>query len=102
MFDEPPGMNERGNLSNLFDCEQERAVSALRQQARSLEAKSFRCMKVDPSVGTGVLRPPSFVFFLDDGRALAWFDEAHPYVVHPCFADLCAMHGLRRALVHAA
>jgi hypothetical protein len=86
----------------LFASEQERAVSSLRRQARSLEAKSFRCMKVDPTPEAGTLPPPRFVFFLDDGRALAWFDEVHPYVVHPSFADLCAMHGLRAALVHAA
>jgi hypothetical protein len=102
MSDEPPGSSQSSNLSNLFGSDQERAVAALRRQARSLEAKSFRCIKVDPTIGTGVLRTPSFVFFLDDGRALAWFDETHPYVVHPCFADLCAMHGLRAALVHAA
>ena len=103
MSDEPPGAcNQGSNISKLFGSEQERAVASLRRQARSLEAKSFRCMKVDPTIGTGVLRTPSFVFFLDDGRALAWFDETQPYVVHPCFADLCAMHGLRAALVHAA
>jgi hypothetical protein len=77
-------------------------VSSLRRQARSLEAKSFRCMSVDPTPNAGALPPPRFVFFLDDGRALAWFDEVHPYVVHPSFADLCDMHGLRAALVHAA
>jgi len=95
-------MYKGSNLSDIFDSEKERALSSLRRQARSLEAKSFRCMTVDPTNKTGVLRAPSFVFFLDDGRVLAWFDEAHPYVVHPCFADLCRMHGLRPALVHAA
>jgi len=99
--DDRPGASN-STLSNLFGSEQERAVSALRRQARSLEAKSFRCMKVDPTFVSGALPAPHFVFFLDDGRALAWFDEAHPYVVHPSFDDLCQMHGLLPALVHAA
>ena len=89
-------------ISNLFGAEQERATRALRRQARALEAKSFRCMKVDPSLVCGALPAPRFVFFLDDGRALAWFDETQPYVVHPSFEDLCEMHGLMPALVHAA
>ena len=101
MSDEPPGCTS-STLSSLFATEQERAVCALRRQARSLEAKSFRCVKVDLEASAGALPIPHFVFFLDDGRALAWLDEAHPYVVHPSFADLCAMHGLRPALVHAA
>jgi len=101
MSNEPPGSTNRSSLA-LFGTEQERAVLALRRQARSLEAKSFRCMKVDPTTAVGPLPAPHFVFFLDDGRALAWLDEAHPYVVHPSFADLCDMHGLRPALVHAA
>ncbi|MET0795050.1 MAG: hypothetical protein ABW061_26265 [Polyangiaceae bacterium] len=99
--DQPPGANP-STLSNLFDSEQERATGALRRQARSLEAKSFRCMQVDPTLVSGALPAPHFVFFLDDGRALAWYDEAHPYVVHPSFNDLCQMHGLLPALVHAA
>jgi hypothetical protein len=102
MSNEPPGSTNRSSLATLFTTEQERAVSALRRQARSLEAKSFRCMKVDPTTAVGPLPAPHFVFFLDDGRALAWLDETHPYVVHPSFADLCTMHGLRPALVHAA
>jgi hypothetical protein len=97
---EPPG--DHSTLSSLFGSEQERAARSLRRQARSLEAKSFRCMKVDGALGSGALPVPQFVFFLDDGRALAWFDEEHPYVVHPSFDDLCEMHGLRPALVHAA
>ncbi|MEI9949854.1 MAG: hypothetical protein WDO74_12950 [Pseudomonadota bacterium] len=100
--DEPPGASNRSTLSSLFDSEQERATRSLRRQARSLEAKSFRCMKVDPTLVSGALPAPHFVFFLDDGRALAWFDEAHPYIVHPSFNDLCRMHGLLPALVHAA
>jgi len=99
--DEPPG-NHPSTLSTLFGSEQERAACSLRRQARSLEAKSFRCMKVDRSLVSGPLPAPHFIFFLDDGRALAWFDEAHPYVVHPSFDDLCQMHGLLPALVHAA
>ena len=99
--DYPPGASN-STLSTLFGSEQERAVSALRRQARSLEAKSFRCMKVGPTFVCGALPAPHFVFFLEDGRALAWFDEAYPYVVHPSFDDLCQMHGLLPALVHAA
>ena len=102
MVNEPPGSAYSPTLLALFGSEQERAVSSLRRQACSLEAKSFRCMKVDTAVEQGALPTPRFVFFLDDGRALAWFDEAHPYVVHPSFADLCDMHALRPALVHAA
>jgi hypothetical protein len=100
--DEPPGASNHSILSNLFGSEQERAACALRRQARSLEAKSFRCMKVDPALASGTLPAPHFVFFLDDGRALAWYDETQPYVVHPSFNDLCEMHGLLPALVHAA
>ena len=48
MSAKPPGAcNQGSNLSDLFGSEQERAIAALRRQARSLEAKSFRCMKVD-------------------------------------------------------
>jgi len=100
--DEPPGTCNSSTLSNLFGSDQERAVCSLRRQARSLEAKSFRCMQVDPTPGSGALPAPHFVFFLDDGRALAWYDETHPYVVHPSFNDLCEMHGLLPTLVHAA
>ncbi|HEY0466892.1 MAG TPA: hypothetical protein VGC79_21960 [Polyangiaceae bacterium] len=100
--DEPPGTSNPSTRSSLFGSEQERATLSLRRQARSLEAKSFRCMKVDATLVSGALPAPHFVFFLDDGRALAWFDEAHPYVVHPSFDDLCEMHGLLPALVHAA
>ena len=102
MSNEPPGASNHSTLSNLFDSEQERAACALRRQARSLEAKSFRCMKVDQTLMAGALPAPHFVFFLDDGRALAWVDETHPYVLHPSFADLCRMHGLEAAWVHAA
>jgi hypothetical protein len=102
MFNEPPGANNHSSISSLPSSEQERAVSSLRRQARSLEAKSFRCVEVDPASCAGALPAPHFVFFLDDGRALAWLDETHPYVVHPSFADLCDMHGLKAALVHAA
>jgi hypothetical protein len=102
MSNDPPGSMNRSVLSPLFGTEQERAVSSLRRQTRSLEAKSFRCMQVDAPAEPGALRAPRFAFFLDDGRALAWFDEAHPYVVHPSFVELCSMHGLRPALVHAA
>ena len=104
--DEPPGNPMHSPLTNPCpfgtDTEEERATGSLRKQARALEAKSFRCMKVDPTNRCGALPTPHFVFFLDDGRALAWFDEAHPYVVHPCLDDLCQMHGLLPALVHAA
>ena len=96
------GPSNCANVADFFLCGQERAVSSLRRQARSLSAKSFRCMRVDPTPETGALPPPRYVFFLDDGRALAWFDEVQPYVVHPSFVDLCNMHGLRAALVHAA
>ena len=102
MLNEPPGIDSPVSVTALFGDEQERAVASLRRQARSLEAKKFRCMRVDRTRSVGALPPPHFVFFLDDGRALAWFDESHPYVVHPSFADLCQMPGLGSALVHAA
>jgi hypothetical protein len=102
MSNEPRGSSNRSNLSALFGSEQERATQSLRRQARSLEARSFRCMQVDDCAGSGPLPTPHFVFFLDDGRAIAWFDESHPYVVHPSFPDLCSMHGLRPAVVRAA
>ena len=59
-------------------------------------------MKLDLGAPTGTLPPPSWVFILDDGRALAWFGGDRPYVVHPSFSDLCHLHGLSGALVHAA
>ena len=100
--DRPPGVSNYSTLSSLFDPEQERAIRSLRRQAHALEAKSFRCMKVDATVVSGALPAPHFVFFLDDGRALAWYDETRPYVVHPSFDDLCDMHRLLPELVHAA
>jgi len=102
MSNEPPGESSRSTVSNLFDPEQERAMACLRKQVRLLRTASLHCMKVALDTGVGALPVPRLVFFLDDGRALAWFDEARPYVVHPSFADLCAMHGLRGALVRAA
>lgn len=102
MFNEPPGTSGCSRISEFSSSEEERAASSLRRQARSLEAKTFRCVKVDPASCAGALPAPHFVFFLDDGRALAWVDETHPYVVHPSFADLCDMHGLKATLVNAA
>jgi hypothetical protein len=86
----------------MFDPEQERAICCLRKQARLLRSASFRGMKLDLPAPAGALASPRWVFILDDGRALAWFGESRPYVVHPSFIDLCHMHGLRGALVHAA
>jgi hypothetical protein len=78
------------------------ALGVVQGQSASVERESFRCMKVDPTLVSGALPAPHFVFFLDDGRALAWYDESHPYVVHPSFNDLCEMHGLLPVLVHTA
>ncbi|HTA88826.1 MAG TPA: hypothetical protein VK745_04600 [Polyangiaceae bacterium] len=102
MFNEPPGEMSRSTVSNLFDAEQERATACLRKQLRRLSTASLSCAKVELNAGAGALPPPRLVFLLDDGRALAWFGEARPYVVHPSFADLCAMHGLLGTLVRAA
>lgn len=102
MSNEPPGEVSRATVSSIFDREQERATVSLRKQLRVLRTASLRCVRVALSAGVAPLPPPRLVFFLDDGRALAWFGEARPYVVHPSFADLCAMHGLRGALVRAA
>jgi len=102
MSNDPPGASVHADIPSPLRSEQERAALALRRQARSLEAKSFRCMTVEPASVSGSLPPPHFVFFLDDGRALAWFDEEHPYIVHPSFDDLCEMHALLPALLHAA
>jgi hypothetical protein len=86
----------------MFDPEQERAIRYLRKQARILRTASFRGMKLELTAPAGASASPSWVFILDDGRALAWFGENRLYVVHPSFTDLCEMHGLRKALVHAA
>ena len=102
MSNEPPGVSNRSPVSNLFDPEREHAIGCLRKQSRTLSAANFRGMKLDPTAGAGVLPPPRWVFILDDGRALAWFGETCPYVVHPSFSELCEMHGLRGGLVHAA
>jgi len=102
MSNEPPGVSTRSNVSNMLDPEQERAICSLRKQARILRTAGFRGMKLDLSTPPGAFPAPRWVFVLDDGRALAWFGEARPYVVHPSFADLCHMHGLQGALVHAA
>jgi hypothetical protein len=102
MSNEPPGANTRSTVSNMFDPEQERAILCLRKQARILGTASFRSMKLDPAAPAGAFSLPSWVFILDDGRALAWFGENRPYILHPSFTDLCEMHGLRGPLVHAA
>lgn len=100
--DEPPGSTNAALISSRLGSEAEQATLCLRKQARALEATSFRCMKVDATTDRGLLPTPHFVFFLEDGRALAWIDASHPFVVHPCLADLYRMHGLNDALVHAA
>jgi hypothetical protein len=102
MSNEPPGANARSAVSNLFDPEQERAICCLRKHARILRSANFRGLKLDLPAASSALASPHWVFILDDGRALAWFGENRPYVVHPSFDDLCEMHGLRGALVHAA
>jgi hypothetical protein len=86
----------------MFDPEQERAIRCLRKQARILRTASFRGMKLELTAKAGAFSSPSWVFILDDGRALAWFGENRPYILHPSFTDLCEMHRLRGALVHAA
>jgi hypothetical protein len=101
MSNEPPGVSSRF-VSSIFGAEQAVALSCLRKQARVLRTASFHGVSVELTAGRGALSPPRLVFLLDDGRALAWFGEARPYVVHPSFGDLCDMHGLRDALVHAA
>ena len=102
MTNEPPGISARSSVSNLFDPEQERVMCCLRKQARILGSASFRGLKLDRPVRAGALPSPRWIFILDDGRALAWLGEGRPYVVHPSLVDLCEMHGLRDALVHAA
>jgi hypothetical protein len=102
MSKEPPGVSNRFIVSSMFGAEQALALSCLRRQARVLRTACFRDVRVELAAASGALSPPRLVFLLDDGRALAWFGEARPYVVHPSFGDLCDMHGLREALVHAA
>ena len=102
MLHEPPGENNRSTISNLFDPEQERALCYLRKQARTLRTSAFRGMKLELEAEAAGLQAPRWVFILDDGRALAWFGEERPYIVHPSFSDLCEMHRLRGAWVHAA
>jgi hypothetical protein len=41
----------------------------------------------------GGLAAPSCVYLLADGRAVAWFDEGRPFVVHSDLDALHAMHG---------
>jgi hypothetical protein len=102
MSKEPPGVGGRLIVSSMFGAEHALAQSCLRGQARVLRTATFRGVRVETTARVGALLPPRLVFLLDDGRALAWFGEARPYVVHPSFGDLCDMHGLREALVQAA
>ena len=104
MFEQPigPVVSNYPSVSPLFDREQECAARHLRTQARILRTSSIRAVKLALSVASGALSPPRFVFLLDDGRALAWFGEHQPYIVHPSFDELCRMHGLGQALVRAA
>jgi hypothetical protein len=109
MFSEPPTVSTVSTVSNfcssavkLVHADEELAMRALRKQARVLRTTTFRALKVDLFASSGPLPAPGWVFLLDDGRALAWFGESRPYVVHPDFSALCYMHGLREALVHAA
>ena len=102
MLNESPCASIRGTVSSLFDPEQERAICCLRKQARILRTASFRAMKFEPTAEPGAASMPQRIFVLDDGRALEWFGETRPYIVHPSFGDLCHMRGFRAALVHAA
>jgi len=102
MSNGPPGVSSSSTVSNLFDPEQERAICYLRKQARILRTVSFRGIKLALSAPAGAFPAPSWAFIPDDGRALAWFGEGRPYIVHPNFTDLCDLHDFRAALVHAA
>jgi hypothetical protein len=102
MSSEPPGVSVRATVWNLFDPEQERAICCLRKQARILRTANFRAMKLELTAETGASPTRRWVFVLDDGRALEWFGEGRPYIVHPTFTDLCHMRRLRGVLVHAA
>lgn len=82
--------------------EHERAIASLHQQARRLQCHEFHELPLTAAARAAALPPPRFVFLLDDGRALAWLGEDRPYLVHPSFEDLCAMHGLLAAVVKAA
>jgi hypothetical protein len=102
MSNEPPGVTVHGSVSNLFDPERERAICCLRKQARILRTAGFRAMKLELTAEPGAAPMQRWIFLLDDGRALEWFGESRPYVVHPNFTELCDMRRFRSALVHAA
>jgi hypothetical protein len=102
MSNEPPSVTRHSTVSNIFDAEQEHARCCLCKQARTLGTTGFRAMRLDLCARAGALPPPRLAFILDDGRALAWFGQGRPYVVHPSFSDLRELHGLRGTLVHAA
>jgi hypothetical protein len=40
------------------------------------------------------LPAPGAAFVTDDGRALAWFGDGRPCIVHPSLPELCRLHGV--------
>lgn len=101
MFNESRAFATHASIPNRFDREQQQALACLCRQTRTLRTANFLPVPFDLDAKVGGFSPRA-AFLLDDGRALAWFGERRPYIVHPSFADLCAMHGLRGALARAA
>jgi hypothetical protein len=60
---------------------------------------AVRLMRAGPA---GVLPAPGAAFVTDDGRALAWFGDGRPCVVHPTLDELCRMHGVTTDVTRAA
>jgi hypothetical protein len=80
-----------------------RALSALAAQVGALGRAPYVPVRGLVSGGrTAVLPAPSLVLVGADGRAVAWYRDGRPFVLHPSLVDLMGMHGLVQRLAAAA
>jgi hypothetical protein len=81
-------------MSSRFDLEATAGRARLFATAGGFRFGELRAARVTLARSPGVLAPPVAVYVAGDGRALAWFGQERPCVLHPTLAELCRMHGV--------
>ncbi|HEX6273789.1 MAG TPA: hypothetical protein VFZ53_12155 [Polyangiaceae bacterium] len=59
-----------------------------------MRARALVAVRLEPASLPGSLAAPGAAFVTDDGRALAWFGDGRPCIVHPSLRELCRLHGV--------
>jgi hypothetical protein len=85
-----------------FDHDGTGGRTRLFKAASGFGFRALRPARVTLAVVPGILAPPVAAYVADDGRALAWFGDGRPCIVHPTLADLCRMHGVEAQATLAA